>query len=70
MQNPGEPNGIMNCPPLSLPMGAAAEQSEDGEGKTGCSALSVTFGDSSPKGRARGCAPVREMEHIFTDTLH
>ena len=70
MQNPGEPNWIMNCPPLPLPMGAAAERSEAGEGKTGCRALSVTFGDSSPFGRARGCAPVQEMEHIFTDTLH
>ena len=28
--------------------------SEDGEGKQGCKALSVTFGDSSPGGRAKG----------------
>ncbi len=28
--------------------------SEDGEGKQGCKTLSVTFGDSSPKGRAKG----------------
>ena len=28
--------------------------SEDGEGKLGCNALSVTCGDSSPKGRAKG----------------
>ena len=40
--------------PLPLPLGEVAEQSEDGEGKTGCNALSVTFGDSSPKGRAKG----------------
>ena len=56
--------------PLPLSVGEVAERSEDGEGKPVGSALSVTFGDSSPKGRARGCAPVREMEHIFTDTLH
>ena len=28
--------------------------SEDGEGISRCSTLSVTFGDSSPKGRAKG----------------
>ena len=31
-----------------------AERREDGEGKPGCNTLSVTFGDSSPKGRAKG----------------
>ena len=35
-------------------MGEVAERSEDGEGKQGCKALSVTFGDSSPRGRAKG----------------
>ena len=35
-------------------MGEVAEQSEDGEGKLGCNALSVTFGDSSPRGRVKG----------------
>ena len=35
-------------------MGVVAEQSEDGAGKLGCNVLSVTFGDSSPKGRAKG----------------
>jgi hypothetical protein len=35
-------------------MGAVAEQSEDGAGKLGCNALSVTFVDSSPRGRAKG----------------
>ena len=35
-------------------MGEVAEQSEDGAGKLGCNALSVTFGDSSPRGRAKG----------------
>ena len=34
-------------------MGEVAERSEDGEGKYGCKALSVTFGDSSPRGRAK-----------------
>ena len=39
---------------LPLPLGEVAERSEDGEGKPGCNALSVTFGDSSPRGRAKG----------------
>ena len=52
-------------------MGEVAERSEDGEGKLGCSTLSVTFGDSSPRGRAKGLRVVsREMERICTDTLH
>ena len=42
---------------LPLPLGEVAERSEDGEGKPGCNALSVTFGDSSPKGRAKGGVP-------------
>ena len=61
--------------PLPLPLGKVAERSEDGEGKPGCNTLSVTFGDSSPKGRAKGQYLVhsmmsREMERIFIDTLH
>ena len=44
--------------PLPLPMGEVAERSEDGEGKWGCHTLSVTFGDSSPKGGAKGACPV------------
>ena len=40
--------------PLSLPLGEVDEQSEDGEGKLGRNALSVTCGDSSPGGRAKG----------------
>ena len=39
--------------PLPLPLGEVAERSEDGEGIPGCDTLSVTFGDSSPKGRAK-----------------
>ena len=35
-------------------MGEVAERSEDGEGKPGRNALSVTCGDSSPRGRAKG----------------
>ena len=31
--------------------------SDDGEGKLGCKALSATFGDSSPRGRAKGMYP-------------
>ena len=44
--------------PLPLPLGEVAERSEDGEGKWGCHTLSVTFGDSSPKGGAKGACPV------------
>ena len=34
-------------------------------------ALSVTYGDSSPKGRAKGLHVLaQEMERIYTDTLH
>ena len=43
---------------LPLPLGKAAERSEDGEGKPGRNALSVTCGDSSPRGRAKGLYPV------------
>ena len=39
--------------PLPLPLGEVAERSEDGEGKWVRKALSVTFGDSSPKGGAK-----------------
>ena len=46
--------------PLPLPLGEVDEQSEDGEGKPGCKTLSVTFGDSSPKGRAKGGVPRHE----------
>ena len=61
--------------PLPLPLGKMAERSEDGEGKSGCNTLSVTFGDGSPKGRAKGQYLVnsmlsQEMERIFIDTLH
>ena len=57
--------------PLPLPLGEVAERSEDGEGKRGCNALSVTFGDSSPRGRAKGLDMLaQEMEHVDTDTLH
>ena len=40
--------------PLPLPLGEVDERSEDGEGKLECNALSVAYGDSSPKGRAKG----------------
>ena len=39
-------------------MGEVAERSEDGEGILGCKTLSVTCGDSSPKGRAKGLYPI------------
>ena len=35
-------------------MGEVAERSEGGEGIPECNALSVTFGDSSPRGSAKG----------------
>ena len=61
--------------PLPLRLGEVDERSGDGEGKPGCNTLSVTFGDGSPKGRAKGQYLVnsmlsREMERIFIDTLH
>ena len=53
---------------MPLPLGEVAERSEDGEGNK---ALSVTFGDSSPGGRAKGLHMLeRKMERICTDTLH
>ena len=39
--------------PLPLPLGEVAEQGEDGEG---FQTLSVTCGDSSPRGRAKAAA--------------
>ena len=51
------PIGVSRRYPLPLPLGEVAERSEDGEGKTGCNTLSVTFGDSSPRGRAKGMYP-------------
>ncbi|OLA35993.1 MAG: hypothetical protein BHW31_07300 [Firmicutes bacterium CAG:110_56_8] len=66
--------GCISIPPkhpLPLPLGEVAERSEDGEGKWVRKALSVTFGDSSPRGRAKGLDMLaQEMEHIDTDTLH
>lgn len=61
--------------PLPLLLGEVDERSGDGEGKPGCNTLSVTFGDGSPFGRAKGQYLVnsmlsREMERIFIDTLH
>ena len=47
--------------PLPLPLGKVAERSEDGEGKPGCNTLSITFGDSSPFGRAKGQYLVNSM---------
>ena len=41
-------------PSLPLPVGEVAERSEDGEGNKAPGTLSVTFGDSSPKGGAKG----------------
>ena len=56
---------------LPLPLGEVAERSEDGEGKQPCrKALSVTFGDSSPKGRAESVfcgdsSPRGRAESVF-----
>ena len=47
------PFGVPCEHPLPLPLGEVAERSEDGEGILGRKALSVTYGDSSPKGRAK-----------------
>ena len=53
-------------------MGEVVERSEDGEGIQGCKALSVTCGDSSPRGRAKGLYlhVGTKMERICIDTLH
>ena len=60
----GQTKGITSASPqlttfqrtlLPLPLGEVDERSEDGEGT--CKALSVTFGDSSPRGRAKGLYP-------------
>ena len=56
--------------PLPPPLGEVDERSEDGEGIPGCNTLSVTFGDSSPRGRAKGVYPDTKMECIGIDTLH
>ena len=62
---------IIELHPLPLPLGEVAERSEDGEGKPGFNTLSVTCGDSSPKGRAKGGTRIfsQKMERIVTDTL-
>ena len=62
---------IIEPHPLPLPLGEVAERSEDGEGKPGCNTISVTFGDSSPKGRAKRMYPHlgAKTERIVTDTL-
>ena len=59
-------------------MGEVAERSEDGEGKPRCNTFSVTFGDSSPKGGAKGLyhvtqkwsvsVPIRSIR-CFTTTI-
>ena len=51
--------------PLPLPMGEVAERSEDGEGISGCSTLSVAYGDSSPKGGAKEGASGTENGAYF-----
>ena len=53
--------------PLPLPLGAVAERSEDGEGKRCVKAFSVTCGDSSPSGRAKGL-PAGEAVFSIGDT--
>ena len=59
--------------PLPLPLGEVAERSEDGEGKLDCKALSVTFGDSSPRGRAKGALTTAKVlpsrAALFTSLL-
>ena len=70
---PNSWNGTRLERSLPLPLGEVAERSEDGEGKhavrsqmdfimqEGCKALSVTCGDSSPKGRAKGLYPLHSL---------
>ena len=55
--------------PLPLPLGEVAERSEDGEGEQdsarskSCKTLSVTCGDSSPRGRAMAVKKARRVPH-------
>ena len=49
--------GVPYESPLPLSLEEVAERSEDGEGILGCNTLSVTFGDSSPRGSAKGSVP-------------
>ena len=49
-----------SLPLLPLPPGEVAERSEVGEGRRR-NALSVSFADSSPKGRAKGLRPERGL---------
>ena len=49
-------------------MGEVAERSEDGEGTQGCNALSVTYGDSSPRGRAKGDFYTFRQRAVFSFT--
>ena len=65
----------MNGAPLASPFGKGGRAKRGRRGIPGCNTLSVTFGDGSPKGRAKGQYAVnsmlsREMERIFIDTLH
>ena len=58
---------------MPLPLGEVAEHSEDGEGNQ-YKALSVTCGDSSPRGRAKDLRLFTwdadiETERVGTDTL-
>ena len=57
----------LNCPLVSFWERRLSEAKTERE-----NALSVTFGDSSPKGRAKRLYPhlAREVERICIDTLH
>ena len=46
--------GVMNGTPCPPPLGVVSARTDHGEGKRGCNTLSVTCGDSSPKGRTKG----------------
>ena len=51
----GRHSGMTNCTSCLSLWERWPSESETGEGKQGWKALSVTFGDSSPSGRAKGC---------------
>ena len=58
----------LNCPLVSFWERRLSEAKTERESRE--KALSVTFGDSSPKGRAKGVRILtRETERIFADTL-
>ena len=60
----------MNCPPCLSLWERRPSEARTERGKQGAAPSQSPSVTALPKGEPGGCAPVREMEHIFTDTLH